>query len=209
MTHRSWMTHSLRRPAGVALVLGAVALGCAGEELPSGATVQRAPGAVAFFAPEFLVHAAEAPALGDAAVEQVVRRGEPAVLEIPYADDSRTVFVRLAFGAHSLDAGPEAPVEIGDGVSITVAVEPSPAAGAPAPMMVTLTPSGLAFNPSDPPVLTMSLVHAASSGVEDAAVGLWRQGDRSAPWAPVAHSWRQGDAMHAELGSFSRYALAF
>ena len=78
--------------------------------------------------------------------------------------------------------------------------------------MVTLEPTGLAFDPAEPAELELRFEGIPSVSAEDeTAVGLWRQESPGDPWellGPARVTSSDRIRVESEILSFTRYALA-
>ncbi len=198
------MRHQLR----VLTIALLAALGCSDGTAPAGNAV-----------PTIVGVPPSAPALWQSTVSFYAKRGEDREGSLYFQGAAGGLgdrFARLRIGAASLLARPDGtPIALGDSVLITMrAVSASQ-------LLIELDPSGLKFDPADPAILEMS--YAVTNGdldgdgqvsVADTVIAgelaIWRQEVVGAPFVRLP-STRLLDLeeVTAELGGFSRYALAY
>jgi len=166
-----------------------------------------------------LVPAAGSPALETLDTTFVATKGVRSEVRIRYEpvppDDSGERFLELRIEDESLLSYPVghpragAPFLDGDTVTIRVTVDP-------ATLSVTLTPSGLQFDPLVPAELELRYVNADpdfdGDGDDDPEledeIDLWRQENPGDPWERVGVLKDSTlDRVRANLTQFSRYAL--
>lgn len=205
-----------------------VALAAAACADPAGPAADRPPLQAADARPGDLRFARQGPTatpLETLQRSQWVVRGRRQTIEIRYTDPDSLAeahpgvileYVRLDFADRTLSRRPDgAEIGAGDSVLVTVTVDPTR-------FLISLEPSGLAFDAKDPVKLRVRYHRADpdfdANGVVDAGdelirtgwLGLWLQDDASGVWSrlPAQHSLdsRKFDAV---LEHFSNYAVAW
>lgn len=193
---------------------GALFLGC---DATTDATVPEAVVAVDLVAdlvPEssldFLEWGPAGPAIETMETSFWALRGEKREQEIHYEDwstgGSGRRFLRLRIREKSLLSRPDGTLlASGDSIQIHIVVDA-------VRLMVTLEPTGLAFDPAEPAELELRFEGISTVSAEDeTAVGLRRQESPGALWellGPVRVKSPDRIRVEAELLSFTRYALA-
>ena len=199
------------RPSALLLAAwGALFLGC---DATTDATVPEAVVAadlVPESSPEFLKWGLAGPAIETMETSFWALRGEEREQEIHYEDGSTRSsgrrFLRLRIRDKSLLRRPDGtPLATGDSIQIHIVVDA-------VRLMVTLEPTGLAFDPAEPAELELRFEGIPSVSAEDeTAVGLWRQESPGDPWellGPARVTSSDRIRVESELLSFTRYALA-
>jgi hypothetical protein len=148
-------------------------------------------------------------------------RGENREGEISFVDDEHPgepgeKYLELRVDAEAPSARPDGtPIADGDSVLITVRVVD------PARLLFQFEPAGLTFNPSRPAELRIHYNHADDDldedgdvDVDDATleltIGIWRQENDGDPFERLGSLLVDNlEEVEAELGGFSRYALAY
>ena len=165
--------------------------------------------------------AQSSPALFSTEVSFYAVRGENREGEISFVDDEHPgepgeKYLELRVDAEALAARPDgSPIADGDSVLITVRVVD------PTQLLFQFEPAGLTFNPSRPAELKIHYDHAdpdldvdGDVDVDDTTleltIGIWRQENDGDPFERLG-SLLVDDLkeVEAELGGFSRYALAY
>ena len=140
------------------------------------------------------------------------KRGDNRKLEIDYPDGDE--FLEFEVRSESLLRRPHGtPFQTGDSVLITVSLDPSNR------IIVDFQPSGLIFNPLDPPRLRINFkaAHADIDGDGDvdgedqrleAKLAVWQQERAGDPWLPLLSLRLDEDRMEARVLSFTGFAMA-
>jgi hypothetical protein len=165
--------------------------------------------------------AEDSPALFSTEVSFYAVRGDNREGEISFVDDEHPGepgerYLELRVDAEALAARPDgSPIAEGDSVLITVRVVN------PAQLLFEFEPAGLTFNPSRPAELRIHYHHADDDLDEDGdvdlddeslelTIGLWRQENDGDPFERLGSLLIDNlEEVEAELGGFSRYALAY
>ncbi|MDH3297726.1 MAG: hypothetical protein OEM96_05565 [Gemmatimonadota bacterium] len=213
-----WGIHRLARPvAAMLLVVGAAACG----EDPAGPNggggvgdTIRPPNGLVLLVPD-----AGAPALTTLDTAFLATKGVRSEMRIRYEpvppDDSGERFLELRIEDQSLLSYPVGHPKAGalfvDGDTVTIRIVVDPAT-----LSVTLSPSGLQFDPLVPAELELRYVNADpdfdGDGDDDPEledeIDLWRQENPGDPWKRVGILKDSTlDRVRANLTEFSRYAL--
>jgi hypothetical protein len=161
------------------------------------------------------------PSLFSTEVSFYAVRGENREGEISFVDDAHPgepgeKYLELRVDAEALSARPDGtPIGDGDSVLITVRVVD------PARLLFQFEPAGLTFNPSRPAELRIHYNHADDDLDEDGdvdvddetlelTIGIWRQENDGDPFERLGSLLVDNlEEVEAELGGFSRYALAY
>jgi hypothetical protein len=148
-------------------------------------------------------------------------RGEGREVKISFVDDEHPgepgeEYLELKVDAEALAARPDgSPMADGDSVLITVRVVD------PARLLFEFEPAGLTFSPSRPAELKIHYNHADDDLDEDGdvdlddetlelTIGIWRQENDGDPFRRLGSLLIDDlEEIEAELGGFSRYALAY
>jgi hypothetical protein len=148
-------------------------------------------------------------------------RGEDREGEISFVDDEHPGepgerYLELRVDAEALAARPDgSPIAEGDSVLITVRVVD------PARLLFEFEPAGLTFSSSRPAELRIHYDHADDDFDEDGdvdlddetlelTIGIWRQENDGDPFQRLGSLLIDDlEEVEAELGGFSRYALAY
>jgi hypothetical protein len=139
-------------------------------------------------------------------------RGDSRKLEIDYPNGDE--FLEFEVRDESLLRRPDGTLfQEGDSVLITVSLDPSNR------IIVDFQPSGLIFNPLDPPRLRINF-EAADDDIDDdgdldaedqrlaAGLAVWQQERPGLPWLPLLSLRLDEDRMEARVLSFTGFAMA-
>ncbi len=139
-------------------------------------------------------------------------RGDNRKLEIDYPDGDE--FLEFEVRNESLLRRPDGTLfQEGDSILITVSLDPSNR------IIVDFQPSGLIFNPLEPPRLRINF-KAADDDIDDdgdldaedqrlaAGLAVWQQERPGQPWLPLVSLRLDEDRMEALVLSFTGFAMA-
>ncbi len=140
------------------------------------------------------------------------KRGDNRELEMDYANGDE--FLDFEVRSGSLLRHPDGTLfQTGDSVLITVTLDPANR------IIMDFQPSGLIFNPLDPPRLRINFQEADDDIDDDgdrdaedqrleAALGVWQQERVGLPWLPLLTLRIDEDRVEARVLSFTGFAMA-